>query len=241
MSSEEPLPHSVGNAGAVVRAGDTVRRPTGPHTPGVHAYLRHLEAVGFAGAPRVLGIDEQGREILGYVPGDVVTDEPPDWALTDEALVSVVTLVRSLHEAARGFREPPDARPAWPAAPEHRGPLVGHNDVCKSNVVFRDGRAVALIDFDWATSLTPAWELGALIGHWVLRVPGDRLARIALARETYPVEGLREAMLRRFDWGMGLVRAQVEAGHPGFVRMWDEGLVERNSALRAWVAEHVHD
>nr|BFE82330.1 hypothetical protein GCM10020093_049310 [Planobispora longispora] len=35
----------------VVRVGDTVRRPTRPSTPSVHALLRHLEAAGFEGAP----------------------------------------------------------------------------------------------------------------------------------------------------------------------------------------------
>lgn len=67
---EEPL--GGGNvSAAVVRIGDTVRRPTGPWTPAVHGLLRHLEQVGFLGAPRVLGSDEQDREILEYVPGSV--------------------------------------------------------------------------------------------------------------------------------------------------------------------------
>jgi hypothetical protein len=36
----------------VVGAGSTVRRPTGPWTPGVHALLSHLEEAGcFSGAP----------------------------------------------------------------------------------------------------------------------------------------------------------------------------------------------
>jgi hypothetical protein len=239
---EEPLAHSVGNAGAVVRVGDTVRRPAGPHSPFVAAYLTHLEQRGFAGAPRFLGFDERGRETVSYLPGDVLTDdEPPEWACTDEVLVSVIGLVRDLHEAARGFVPPEGAEWGWPAAPEYRGDLVGHNDLCRSNVVFRDGRAAALIDFDWAGPLTPAWEIAGLVGHWVLRVPGDRLRRLALAREAYPVEGLRAAMLRRFDWGMTLFRKKVEAGHPGFVAMWNDGHEAKNAALRAWVAEHVHD
>ena len=41
----------------VVRVGRTVRRPVRPHTAAVHGLLRHLEAAGFDGAPRVLGID----------------------------------------------------------------------------------------------------------------------------------------------------------------------------------------
>ena len=51
-------------AGEVRRVGETVRRPTGPWTTAVHHLLRHLEQVGFRGAPQALGIDEQAREIL---------------------------------------------------------------------------------------------------------------------------------------------------------------------------------
>ena len=54
---------------AVVRVGDTVRRPVGEWTPAVHALLHHLEDVGFSAAPRVLGIDAQGREVLTYCEG----------------------------------------------------------------------------------------------------------------------------------------------------------------------------
>lgn len=58
-----------GNLNQAVRVGDTVRRRAGPWTPAVHSLLRYLEQAGFE-APRVLGIDEQGREILGYIAGE---------------------------------------------------------------------------------------------------------------------------------------------------------------------------
>jgi hypothetical protein len=60
-----------GGVNEVVRVGSTVRRPTGAWTPAVHALLRHLAAKGFAGAPRVHGFDERGREILDFMPGQV--------------------------------------------------------------------------------------------------------------------------------------------------------------------------
>ena len=74
-ADEREVPFADGNVSSVVRVGDTVRRGTGPWTPTVHALLRHLERVGFEGAPRVLGIDERGREVLSFVPG--VTIPPP--------------------------------------------------------------------------------------------------------------------------------------------------------------------
>ena len=72
---EQPLPG--GNAGGAVLAGGTVRRPTGPWTPSVHALLRHLQARGFAGAPRVLGMDGQNREVLTYLPGETAGSSRP--------------------------------------------------------------------------------------------------------------------------------------------------------------------
>src|SRR5215208_3533307 len=97
---EEPL--AGGGLTPVARLGDTVRRATGPWTPAVHALLRHLEAVGFAGAPRVLGIDDRGREILTYVPGG-----GSSWS--DEELAEAARLVRGYHDATASFAPPEDA------------------------------------------------------------------------------------------------------------------------------------
>jgi hypothetical protein len=36
----------------------------------VHQLLLHLEKKGFAGSPRFLGLDEQGREILTFLEGE---------------------------------------------------------------------------------------------------------------------------------------------------------------------------
>jgi hypothetical protein len=60
-----------GNLSKVSKVGSTVRRPVGPHTSAVHALLAHVRAAGFEGAPEPLGIDERGREVLGYVSGRI--------------------------------------------------------------------------------------------------------------------------------------------------------------------------
>ena len=62
MTAEEQLAGGVANPGSVVRIGDTVRRPSGRNTDGVAALLGHLEAVGFDGVPRFLGLDDNGRQ-----------------------------------------------------------------------------------------------------------------------------------------------------------------------------------
>ena len=106
-SPEEPLP---GTFSALAKIGDTVRRSTGPWTPVVHALLRHLVRAEFEGAPRVLGVDVQGREVLTYIPGHVPRAASPDVA-TDRALLEVGRLLRRYHEAVSGFSLPPGI--AW--------------------------------------------------------------------------------------------------------------------------------
>jgi hypothetical protein len=66
--AEEPLTGGNG-ADRMVRVGATVRKQASRTTPAVEALLRHLADAGFDGAPRGLGRDEQGRQVLEYVPG----------------------------------------------------------------------------------------------------------------------------------------------------------------------------
>ena len=113
MADETLLEGGFTNAGRVTRVGDTVRRPARPTTPATKALLDHLERAGFDGAPRFLGIDDRGREVLSYVPGEAAVEPVPEWAFRDEALVSVAELLRRYHAAAASF----DAtRHAWPLA-----------------------------------------------------------------------------------------------------------------------------
>src|SRR5689334_24227154 len=89
----------------VRRVGDVVHRAAGPWSPAVHALLRHLEAANFAGAPRVVGggFDDDGREVLTFIPGDFV--HPRAWS--DAGITAVGQLLRQLHDAGAGFEPPP--------------------------------------------------------------------------------------------------------------------------------------
>jgi hypothetical protein len=59
------------DGGATVVDG-TVRRKAGPWSRSVHRLLAHLQDRGFDGAPRPLGVDDLGREIVSYLPGQTV-------------------------------------------------------------------------------------------------------------------------------------------------------------------------
>ena len=240
------------NAGRITRRGDTVRRPRRSTTPATRVLLDHLERVGFDGAPRFLGIDENGREVLSFVPGEAATEPVPAWALTDEALVGVARLLRRYHDAATSFDPTPHTwPPAVPAA--FRGNLVTHNDPNLDNVVFAGGRAVALIDFDLASPACAAWDVACAARLWApLRagcdVPehlrGHTLARLRLFADAYGLprrERARvvEAMVHAHDWCYGVVGTAIAAGHAPFSQMWQEGGgAERARRTRHWLATH---
>jgi hypothetical protein len=124
-------------------------------------------------APRWLGVDGEGRERLTFVDGVVATPPFPDWVLTDAALESVVRLLSQYHTAASSFIAPMDA--GWDSEFEYavEGSIIGHNDVCPENVVFRHGEAFALIDFDQAAPTHPLLDLAHLARMWVPLGAGD--------------------------------------------------------------------
>ena len=111
--SEVRLPG--GNVGGAVRVGDTVRRQSGPWTPAVHALLKHLDGR-LPRIPQVLGEDEQGREVLSYLPGHVVDVDTE--LLTDGQLVSLVSWTANFTKPSRdsGTRAPGGSFP-FPSRP----------------------------------------------------------------------------------------------------------------------------
>jgi hypothetical protein len=237
------------NAGRVFRVGDTVRRPWRPTSPATQALLEHLEAVGFDGAPRFLGVDDSGREILSFVPGEAALEPVADWALADEALASVAQLLRRYHDAVASFD---GSRHVWahPVPSRFRGGIVAHNDPNLDNVVFAGGRAVALVDFDLASPACAAWDVACAGRLWApLRderdmpepLHGRALDRLRLFLDVY---GLRaqdrasvvDAMVHAHDWCYRVVREAIAGGHQPFGRMWHGGGAARAVRTRRWLA-----
>ncbi len=242
---ETQLLGGTANRGLVVRVGDTVRRPLRASSTATHALLEHLERVGFSGAPTFLGVDSQEREVLSYVAGETVTPPYPDWSMTDEALDSVARLLREYHQAVAGF-DPSGLDWAEPVPSAYVEDLVSHNDPNLDNVVFQDGVAVALIDFDLAGPGSVLWDVATAVRLWApLRPDADiadprrgrtftRLRRFADAYGLDEADRARlvDATARNHVWCMDYVRRGAETGHPWFHQRWttgEEALTERTN------------
>ena len=136
----------------VMRRGDVVLRPFKPWTRSVHALLRHLEAAGFGGAPRVVGsgVSDDGREVVTFIEGERAVSWP------DEGLFELGAMLRALHGAAALFVAPPDAQwQDWWNRSQEPGAVCSHGDTGPWNVVQRDGHPVAFIDWEFAGPLDP--------------------------------------------------------------------------------------
>lgn len=200
-SSFEPLAAAEGGPSHVIRSGGTIKRLAQPWTVTVQALLRHLEDVGFAGAPRVVGdgVDAAGYEVLTYVEGSIA--HPHAWS--DEGIVQVGTLLRDLHTATAGFRPPPDA--AWQRWWMHRqGPdsVIGHCDAGPWHTIARDGRPVAFIDWTLAGPVDRLDEVVAA-AWWHAQLHDDDVAE----RHHLPDAATRAKQLRLFLDGYELHRA----------------------------------
>jgi hypothetical protein len=140
MSQNETILIGGRTTTGVVKVGETIRRPPTPNVGFVRALLRHLEAVGFEGAPRYLGSDESDREMYSYIPGMVPADLGEH---DDKTLENAARLIRAYHDATAPLF-------ATPSAQKVCMEVACHNDLSPCNTVFRDGRPVAFIDFDAA-------------------------------------------------------------------------------------------
>jgi hypothetical protein len=148
-----------GGMGGAVRSGDTVRRAAGPWTPTVQRLLAHLRAAGVPGVPAPLGVDDRGRDVTGLVPGDVPAYPLPDWLWRDHVLADAAALLRRVHDASASFDR---AGAVWRLPAREPAEVICHSDSSPDNLVFRDGRLVALIDWDTAAPGPRVWDLAYL-------------------------------------------------------------------------------
>ncbi|MFD6448342.1 phosphotransferase enzyme family protein [Promicromonospora sp. NPDC060204] len=171
-ADEEPL--TGGNMNAVVRVGDTVRRTAGPWTATVHAYLRHVRDRGVTDVPEPFGLDDRGREVVSFLPGDVPGWPAPEWLWSEENLRDAGRLLRRLHDASLDL-DLPDA--VWQLPAREPAEVVCHNDAAPYNMVFRAGRLAGLIDVDTAAPGPRLWDL-AYTAYRLAPFAGDAFAGV---------------------------------------------------------------
>lgn len=239
-----------GNVSTVVRVGDTVRRPVERWSAAAHLVLVHLESVGFGGAPRYLGVDGRGREVVSWVEGTPASRPWPAALLGDDGVASLGRLLRSYHDAISGY-DPPAGTQWWTGArPLSAGEVVRHGDLGPWNTIWRDGRAVAFIDWDFVEPGPPVRDLGEmaffvspmrddeLCHECGFGEPPDRAHRLRVLCDAYGWGDLRQVLDAAEDYLQEDIERIATLGPRG-TKPWasflEQGFVEANWDRLAWL------
>ena len=238
--NEQPLPG--GFVTAVVRAGDTVRRAPAPNAEFVHELLGLFERQGWAGAPRFLGVDERGREVLSFVDG-LAAWEPvlPPALRSDAVLARVAGLIREFHDLTAGT----------PLAAGHE--VVCHNDLSPKNTVYTgpgSGPApVAFIDWDLAAPGRRVHDVAHACWQYLGLGPDVADARAAGRRvrhfcDAYGLDD-RHDLIETIMWWQDRcwrgILARADAGDPAMIRLRDTGRAAGVRDAYRWVARCQRD
>lgn len=239
----------------VTRVGDVVRHPRQPWSASVHALLSYLRDVGFAEAPAPgpLGPDYDDVAFIEGTSGD-------DACLlvqSDEAVAAVAQLLRRYHDLVADWR--PETPPVWFDGQAGTGTgdqLVCHGDVAPWNLIWRDGRLVGLIDWEYATIGTRrediAYALHYLVpfrdrSYWqgVLGLPSKprRRHRMGVFADAYGIEfddHLVDQVLASQRAGVDLMINLAERGHPRQQQLIADGELDRERRAVLWGEGHRH-
>lgn len=192
------IPLEGGNASdAVVRIGETVRKPWLATSEAIQAYTSALADAGID-LPRPLGRDEQGRQVIEYVPGALAMDSPP---LSLSGLARVGRMVREIHDASAGITLDPTV--AWdPLIPAPAQELLCHHDLAPWNLIV--GERWVFIDWDGASPSTRLWDLAYAAQAFTLNdtttEPQAAAVRLAAFVDGYDADGQLRAELPQTMW-----------------------------------------
>ncbi|MGZ9584290.1 phosphotransferase [Paenibacillus marinisediminis] len=263
MSHEEVL--KGGNVNHIVRIGNTVRRPTGDWSPSVHELLKHLEKQGFEGAPRFLGIDDSGREILTFVTGDVAQPELEPYIWSDETLAGLACLLRQFHDATQSFTFNSEDKWQLKYANEAEYEVICHNDAAFYNLVNRNGEPAALIDFDMAGPGPRLWDIAYtlytsvplggftpdrssgtmdIVAYQRDKHAAERRRRIQLFFESYGIpvpNNLQEWIIQRLIVLCDTIKKFAANGNEAFQKMIDEGHLAHYEKEIPFIKDHFND
>lgn len=226
-------------------------RPERPWSTTVHALLTHLRAAGLDSVPDPVGIRD-GIEAVSFIPGDAGPEAWPHQA-TEAGLASAAALLRQVHDASVGFVPPPDA--AWAFSPVAPAEVVCHGDPGPWNFVWRDGRAIALIDWEHASPAPALDDVAAALDSFTpfrpddvalrhgFTVPPDRRARLrafASAYGTGGTAGLVERVIDRQQASATRVLDLAERGFEPWVSWVRSGGLDDLRTRVRWTREHRH-
>jgi len=236
-----------GNMSSVTTDGSIVYKDAKPQSTTIHRLLKHLESynIRHITAPKALGFDNAGREMLSYVPGNTIEDYPPTDNISDRINIvrHTALMLHDFHDATVSFvRTPEDI---WFLKYDGDLPkeVICHNDFAPYNITFCDNLPIGLIDFDTACPAPREWDIAYAVYRFVplsqqvyCNKSGtyrdydhdkDMAERKILLKEFLNVYGfgmdIKKFVIKRLTALVNLFDEECEKNNPAFIKMKAEG------------------
>ncbi|MFY2248770.1 phosphotransferase [Priestia megaterium] len=246
-----------GNVSNVYRSGNTVRRELKSDSHKFHKLLKHLENKGFTYAPKFLGIDEKGREVLSFIEGEAGNYPLKKYMWSDAVLIEIGKMLRLYHDSVSDF----SFDDSWKSIDNTPKPfeILCHNDFAIYNIIFNDERPIGIIDFDVAAPGPRLWDIAYTLytcvplSRFYLSETGekihynssqhaqDRKRRVKLFFESYGEELQEcylEMVLLRLEGLCKTITRKASEGDIAFQKMIDEGHLEHYQNDIKFIYEH---
>jgi len=250
MGPVEEIELAGGGINRVVRIGDAVHRPSAPWSPATRELLTVLHGAGLP-VPSWRGIDDQGRDVLDYLPGEVGHYPLSETIRSETALVSAARLLRRFHDVSVPLvtRDLP-----WQLAPLPDAEVIVHGDYAPYNLVFSREQVVGIFDLDYARPGPRTFDLSYAIYRFAPLASAhdgwgtlpERAARVRLFCEAYGLDACDvaesvSAVVPRLLGHASYMREEAAAGNEAFARHIEEGHAELYERDATYVTAHLAD
>ena len=250
MEPVEEIELAGGGINQVVRIGDAVHRPSAPWSPAQRELLTVLRAAGLP-VPAWRGMDDHGRDVLDYLPGEVGHYPLSEAVRREAALVSAARLLRRFHDVSVPLvtRDLP-----WQLAPLPDAEVIVHGDYAPYNLVFDGEETVGIFDLDYARPGPRTFDLSYAIYRFAPLASAhdgwgtlpERAARVRLFCEAYGLDACSvaesvSAVVPRLLGHVSYMREEAAAGNEAFARHIEEGHAELYERDAAYVTAHIAD
>ncbi len=246
-----------GNVSNVYRSGNTVRRELKSGSHKIHRLLKHLENKGFSYAPKFLGIDEKGREVLSFIEGEAGNYPLKQYMWSDDVLIEIGKMLRLYHDSVSDF----SFDDSWKSIDNTPKPfeVLCHNDFAIYNIIFNDERPIGIIDFDVAAPGPRLWDIAYTLytcvplSRFYLSETGEKIyynssqhaqhikQRVKLFFDSYGEEAEEdylEMVLLRVEGLCKTIIRKAREGDIAFQKMIDEGHLEHYQNDIKFIREH---
>lgn len=206
----------------------------------------------------MLGLDEQGCEILSYLPGKTVgTDYSFDHPCvhSDGAICDMARFMRKLHDVSAGFL-PTAIENGWenPYFSDRDYETICHGDAAIWNFVLVDDEIAGIFDFDQAYPGTRVWDLTTILFSAVLpscydyehsKHVADTRRRIKLFFDAYGMDCPADTIALTADriqrHFIDDMRKKAEAGDEACIRSVEGGSINHYQNVVAYLKAHIYD